>query len=294
MNDQSISQHLTYLKRRNARQSTVIHRHGQLLRLSLHLDKPLLEATETDLDAWQASLQVCASSIQTYSSHVRSFYDWAHETGLISANPAKRLVMPKIQRRLPRPIPEKDLETALQTSGHDDQLFAWFLLAGYCGLRACEVARVARPDFRDDPKGGAFLTVHGKGGADRVVRVPPDVFAELEIFMHRPGVIFRRVSGKPFTPNDVTRLASKHLKDIGLPYTLHTLRHRFATRLCDLGADPRDVQAAMGHTDLATTSLYLAMNVRRGSKKVDQLGAGLRAMSNRAPKRATTPRRSRT
>lgn len=288
MNDPIIARHITYLKRRNARQSTTIHRHGQLTRLSQYLDKPLLEATEADLDAWQASLQVCASSVQTYSSHVRAFYDWAHESALISENPAKKLIMPKIKRRLPRPIPEKDLATALQTSGHDDQLFAWFLLAGYCGLRACEVARVARPDFRDDPKGGAFLTVHGKGGSDRVVRVPPDVFSELELFMHRPGIIFRRVSGKPFTPNDITRLASKHLKDIGLPYTLHTLRHRFATRLCDLGADPRDVQAAMGHTDLATTSLYLAMNVRRGSKKVDQLGEGLRAMDRRRPKRTNS------
>lgn len=286
MDDSNISRHLTYLKRRNARPATIFHRRGQLGRLLAFLDKPLLDATEDDLDEWQSSLRVCASSVQTYSSHVRAFYDWAHDSGLTEVNLAKNLVMPKVKRRLPRPIPEKDLTTALITAAHDLQLYAWLLLAGYCGLRASEVARVSRSDFRDDPNGGAFLTVHGKGGTDRVVRVPPDVLTELRPFMHLQGPIFRRRNGVPRTGHDITQMASAHLKGLGLPYTLHTLRHRFATRLCDLGADPRDVQAALGHADLATTSLYLAMNVRRGSKSVDQLGEGLRVMKKRQPSRS--------
>ncbi|WP_270009190.1 tyrosine-type recombinase/integrase [Rhodococcus sp. BH5] len=215
------------------------------------------------------------SSVQTYSSHVRAFYEWAHDSELIAENPAKNLVMPKIARRVPRPIPEKDLELALIASRHDHQLFTWLLLAGYCGLRAAEIARVARDDIRIDVEGGAFLTVHGKEGADRVVRVSPEVLAELDGYLHRQGLIFRRPNGKPVIPNVVTQIASAHLKGIGLPYTLHTLRHRFATSLCDLGADIRDVQAALGHRDLATTSIYLAHSVRRGAKDVDRLSEGL-------------------
>lgn len=281
MTDPSIAKHITYLKRRNAQETTMIHRRGQLERLSRFLDKPLLEATEEDLDAWQRSLRVCASSVQTYSSHVRAFYDWAHDSGFIETNVARNLVMPKIQRRLPRPIPEKDLATALVTAAHDLQLYLWLLLAGYCGLRAAEIARVARSDFRDAPQGGSYLTVHGKGGKDRIVRVPPDVHEELRPFMHVQGVLFRRRSGMPHTGHDVTKIASAHFKSLGLPYTLHTLRHRFGTRLADIGADPRDIQAALGHSDLATTSLYLATNVRRGSSSVDKLGKGLRLMSGR-------------
>lgn len=289
MDDSNISKHITYLKRRNAQPSTIFHRRGQLGRLRSFLDKPLIEATEDDLDRWQGSLRVCASSVQTYSSHVRAFYDWAHESGMTETNLAKNLIMPKVKRRLPRPIPEKDLTTALITAARDLQLYAWLLLAGYCGLRASEVAQVSRSDFRDDPtSGGAFLTVHGKGGKERIVRVPPDVLDELRPFMHIQGRIFRRANGEPRKGHDITQMASAHLKSLGLPYTLHTLRHRFATRLCDLGADPRDVQAALGHSDLATTSLYLAMNVRRGSKAVDQLGEGLRVMKKRQRTAHTT------
>lgn len=287
MTDSSIANHLTYLKRRNAQETTVEHRRGQLRRLSEHLGIPLLEATEEDLDRWQRGLRVCASSVQTYSSHVRAFYDWAHENGLTETNVGRNLVMPKIQRRLPRPIPEKDLTTGLTTAMHDLQLYCWLLLAGYCGLRASEVARVSRSDFRDADNGGAYLTVHGKGGKDRIVRVPPDVYDELRPFMHVQGALFKRRSGEPHTGHDVTKIASAHFKSLGLPYTLHTLRHRFGTRLADLGADPRDIQSALGHADLATTSLYLATNVRRGASSVDKLGKGLRTLSQRRPTRAS-------
>ncbi|MDV6277345.1 tyrosine-type recombinase/integrase [Rhodococcus erythropolis] len=281
MNDQIINKHISYLNRRNAQPTTMIHRRGQLDRLSAFLDKSLLSATPENLDRWQLSLRVCASSVQTYSSHVRAFYEWAHDSELIAENPAKNLVMPKIARRVPRPIPEKDLELALIASRHDHQLFTWLLLAGYCGLRAAEIARIARGDVRTDGEGGAFLTVHGKGGSDRVVRVSPEVFKELDTYLHRQGLIFRRANGKPVIPNVVTQVASAHMKGIGLPYTLHTLRHRFATSLCDLGADIRDVQAALGHTDLATTSIYVAHSVRRGAKDVDRLSKGLRTLKGR-------------
>lgn len=290
MTDPSIAKHLAYLKRRNSQESTITHRRGQLERLSRFLNKPLLDATEEDIERWQVSLRVCASSVQTYSSHVSAFYAWAHDVGILERHVARDLVMPRIKRRLPRPIPEKDLEVALITSQYDPQLYAWFLLAGYCGLRAAEISKVSRSDFREGDTGGAFLTVHGKGGKERIVRVPPDVFTELQMFMVRQGCIFRRPSdGKAFTPNGVTRASSAHLRGVGLPYTLHTLRHRFATKLADLGADPRDIQEAMGHEDLATTSIYMAGNVRRGAKSVDKLGAGLRAMNKRQPRRKPLP-----
>ncbi|MFD7045048.1 integrase, partial [Rhodococcus jostii] len=106
MNDQMITKHISFLNRRNAQASTMIHRRGQLERLSAFLGKPLLAASAEDLDRWQQGLRVCASSVQTYSSHVRAFYEWAHESELIGENPAKNLIMPKIARRVPRPIPE--------------------------------------------------------------------------------------------------------------------------------------------------------------------------------------------
>ncbi|MFC9762744.1 tyrosine-type recombinase/integrase [Rhodococcus jostii] len=281
MIDTSITQHVAYLRLRNLQPNTAIHRRGQLERLLAYLGKPLLQAQPVDLEKWQRSLSVSASSVMTYTSHVRAFYAWALEVELISADPARGLVMPKIKKRMPRPIPEEDLRTALITAQHNHQLYCWMLLAAFCGLRASEIAKISRGDLRIEKSGGGYLTVNGKGGHQRVVRVPREVVVELRPVLHQSGPIFRRRNGDPYSPNYLSQQASEHLQSLGLSYTLHTLRHRFATVMCDMGADVRDVQQLLGHQDLATTTLYVAHNARRAGAAVDKLGEGLAAMSRR-------------
>ncbi|MFM9261477.1 tyrosine-type recombinase/integrase [Rhodococcus sp. 5A-K4] len=276
-----IKQHLAHLRMRNLQPNTAIHRKGQLERVEAWLGKNLIEATPDDLSRWQRSLTVSASSVQTYTSHVRAFFLWAYESELLGHDPTRCLVMPKIKRRSPRPIPEDDLRVALLGALHNHTMFCWLLLAGYCGLRAGEIASICRGDLRIEPTGGGFLTVRGKGGHERIVRVPPTVVEELRSFLHQSGPIFRRRNGQPYTPNYISQLASEHLKGLGLSYTLHTLRHRFATVMCDLGADVRDVQQLLGHKDLGTTTMYVAYSARRSSGSVDKLSEGLSTFRKR-------------
>ena len=284
MNSREIKQHIAHLRLRNLQPNTAVHRLGQLARVETHLGHPLIDASTAELEQWQKSLTVSASSVQTYTSHVRAFFLWAYESELVEADPSRTLVMPKIKRRSPRPIPEDDLRIALLGALHNRTMFCWLLLAGYCGLRAGEIAQICRGDLRIEREGGAFLTVRGKGGHERIVRVPPDVVQELRSFMHQSGPIFRRKNGQPYSPNYLSQQASEHLKGLGLAYTLHTLRHRFATVLCDLGADVRDVQQLLGHKDLGTTTMYVAYSARRSSMSVDKLSEGLATMTKRQAK----------
>lgn len=274
--DPIIGKHLVHLKRINARKATIAHRSDNLRRVHQRLGKPLLEATADDLDRWQDSLNVSASSVATYTAHVRSFYHWVMDQELLAVNPARNLAIPKIHPGLPRPIPEKDLEKALEASRFYPMLRCWLLLAGFCGLRAGEVAAVQRADLRLDPHGeGGFLAVHGKGGHERIVRVPPAVLRELLNLNSNRGHLFTSRNGRPLTANRVTFLVSRFFANLGLPYTLHTLRHRFATGLADIGADVRDIQNALGHANLATTTRYVAYNARRGASSVDLLSEAL-------------------
>ncbi|WP_179276816.1 tyrosine-type recombinase/integrase [Rhodococcoides fascians] len=291
MSDSAITGHLAHLRRQGASEETIYQRRRILGRVSDYIGKPMVDATYEDLDRWQRSLRVCTSSIATYTSHVRALYEWLSDMDHITVNPTRNLVMPKIKPRVPRPIPEKDLEVALATARHDHQLFCWFLLAGYSGLRAGEISRIDRGDLREADDGGAYLKVHGKGGYERVVRIAPEVYAELALISYQRGRLFRGRDGEVLRPHRVSQVSSRHLAGVGLPYTLHTLRHRFATALCDLGADVRDVQHALGHSSLATTTQYVAHSARRGAGDVDRLGAGLAAMKKRqtATRKANVP-----
>ncbi|OHU20517.1 integrase [Mycobacteroides chelonae] len=289
--ENTLSEFTAHLRLRNMTPKTIEHRLGQIDRLARWLgDTPLLDATPAQLEAWQRSLRVCPSSIQTYTSHVCAFYRWAHRGRLIDEGPTASLVQPKLKRRMPRPIPEDHLRLALLAAPAGSDMHAWLLLAGYCGLRAGEIAQMSRTDFRPDENGGAFLTVHGKGGKQRIVRVPPEVQARLAIQLSQAGPMFRRPLGGQVTPNYVSVVSSDFLAGLKLPYTLHTLRHRFATALNELGVDIRYIQEALGHQSLATTMVYLGYNTRRGAVGVDALASRLCASPR--TKKAATRRRS--
>lgn len=267
--------HLAWLRMRRLSPHTVYDRSRVLHRLRLALPVPLLEATEDDLAVWRESLNhLSGHAIATYCGHAQQFYRWAAAEGLIAASPAEHLAMPSRPRRLPRPIGEGDLMAAL--AGAPPRVRPWLVLAGWCGLRAREIAYLRREDICDRNCPPVLMVTEraAKGGRERIVPLSVFVLAELGAArLPSHGWAFRRADGQsgPNQPWVVSRLSNEALREAGSAATLHQLRHRFATQAYRAGHDLRTVQELLGHASPATSAGYAAWDRAEAAATVESL-----------------------
>lgn len=220
---------------------------------------PLVKATSDDIGWLLAEDQRRGLSDATrhiYAGHLRAFYNWAMTAGLARRNPVLSAPVPRRPRYLPRPIDDDSLFVAIETA--QPRVRAILTLAAFAGLRACEIARLRREDILDrapEPR----LLIHGKGDRPRAVSLSAVLMAELTRYgLPRRGPVIRRWDGLggPVSPSLISSAANRHLHDLGIPDTLHSLRHWSATTLYRDTKDIRLVQEVLGHSSPSVTAIY--------------------------------------
>jgi integrase len=222
-------------------------------------------ATAEQLDRWQDALPTL-TLIRWQTAMIRPYYAWLHAKGVRPDNPAALLPVPAPPVRLPRPILEPDLARAIVEA--PARVLPWLLLAGWCGLRASEIAGLDREHFWVDIDGQTWATVIGKGDRQRNVPVPGWLWDDLVPYLPDAGPAFRYVRGMGkgrwrVTAQHVSQYCNAHLRGLGLVDTLHALRHRLATTVLEQTDNLRLVQDLLGHADIGTTALYTKVRPTR-------------------------------
>ena len=138
-------------------------------------------------------------------------------------------------------------------------------LAAEVGMRRAEVAQVHTRDVTEDMVGHSLL-VHGKGGRERMVPLPRSLGRTLAEW--EPGFIFPGQDHGHLSPRYVGKLMTELLPD---GWTMHALRHRFATRLYALRSDLLMVQEALGHSSPTTTRRYIQYDRDRMRAAMEEL-----------------------
>lgn len=186
-------------------------------------------------------------------------------------NPIESVKAPRAARKLPRPVGHEETQGFLTNLTDDDPLAlrdrAMYELAYSSGLRVSELVGVNLGDFRD---GGSTLLVLGKGGKTRMV--PVGEHAQVAI-QHWQAVrhpvaddtaLFLNRFGRRMTTRAVQmRLAEWSVK-LGLGDHLHPhrLRHACASHFLQGSQDLRATQELLGHSSIATTQVYTALDLR--------------------------------
>lgn len=260
-------QHLADLKRDRYSKATLDARK----RVLATLDDPL-NVTRDDMTAWWESRQLteageirAASSLSGESSHLRAYYRWAIQKGLIRENPADWLPKARQVSRKATPVPEPDLLAALADA--PDTMRRMVALAAMAGLRSAEIAAIQWSDI--DCGNGVLWVRQGKGGKDRTVPLSAGLLAELG----DPGEGL--IVGKPMTPKAVSMAIGRYLRSCGVDYTAHKLRARFCTRFLAATGDLAAAAQVMGHSNVATTAQYVVASgdtMRRGAEAAGRIG----------------------
>lgn len=223
-----------------------------------------LDCTPQDVAAWQADLhgRYSASTIVCYSSTIRRTYRWCHSRAsgrLLDDDPADELRVGSVPLGRARPIADDDLYMALATAQHDHELYTWMLIEAGTGCRSCQVASLTkhRVHYLDD--GRAILSVYGKGSEQDKV-AGRDIAEQLRRYTTNPGALWFNAAGRPINANNVSKRINRHLHELGLTDTAHSLRHWFGSHAYELTKDLRTVQELLGHRDPKHTTIYVPVS----------------------------------
>jgi integrase/recombinase XerC len=227
-------------------------------------DKPV---TKRSVRRYLAHLHEKKLSVRTILrrlSSLRSFYKHAVREKWLEESPLEEIESPKKEKRLPISITYEQVLLLFEQPDIQD-LFglrdrAIMELFYSSGLRLSEVAGLNRKDFDDK---NLLLNVFGKGKKQRQTPITKTAAGWILRYLAHPlrddnEAIFLNRFGKRLTVRSIDRNFSAYLKKSGLSekITPHTIRHTIATHWLENGMDLKTIQMLLGHTSLATTTIY--------------------------------------
>lgn len=241
------------------------------------------------------SLMRALAGLRSFARHIER-----EGHGTVAALGAVR--SPKVERRLPRPIPipaARAMTGPELRAGEDRE--PWILardaavlaLLYGSGLRISEALGLRAKDAPG--RGIDTLTVLGKGAKTRMVPVLPVVGAAVTAYREAcpyalvpDGPLFLGAKGGALSPRIIQYAVAAMRGALGLPpsATPHALRHSFATHLLARQGELRAIQELLGHASLSTTQLYTRIDAARLMEAFD----AAHPRAGTAPARRPAPR----
>lgn len=220
-------------------------------------------------------------------SALRMFYKYLIREKLILKNPYASLTLPKLEKRLPKFLTEKQVLLLLEgpqkrflageLSPFDcarDRLVLELLYGG--GLRVSEAAGLLYENLEEEQKA---LQVVGKGNKERICPIGELAWQALRAFkavlpfsVTRQSLILTQANQSPLGVRGIQKILKTYIRLAGLPddITPHKIRHSYATHLLNRGMDLRILQKLLGHASLSATQVYTHLDIQH-LKKVHHL-----------------------
>lgn len=251
-----ITEYVAHLADLNRSPRTITEYTQILRRLDRQLPHGLAGANAEELKAGINTARRGPRSRLLLTATVCGFFRWATsppddpDNPWLDFNPATRLPRPPRPRPRPKPVTSAQLTRALELA--QEPYRTWFMLAAYAGLRCIEISRLVREDITEEE----VWVRRGKGDRERFIPTHPALWramAELP-----PGPVALDVDGVTvLNERKIAQRGGRRLKPYVPNGSMHRLRHWFGTETYRATRDPFAVRDLMGHSDVATTQLYV-------------------------------------
>lgn len=228
--------------------------------------------------SWLAKMMedgLSARSVNRKISTLKAFFKYQIRTGNLKVTPMATVISPRISKRLPVFVEQKDTDMLLgeidfgdDFEGKTHRLIIELLYT--TGVRRDELINIKEADVDTS---GQMLKVLGKGNKERLIplgnyimgRIKDYILSKQELENADSKFLLTNSKGRKLYPKYVYLIVRKYL---ALVTTIqkkspHILRHTFATHLTNKGADINAVKELLGHASLAATQVYTHNTIDR-------------------------------
>jgi integrase/recombinase XerD len=223
---------------------------------------------------YQIAKEVNPRSQARIISGLRSFFEYLVFEDYRNTNPTTLIESPKIGRKLPDTLSEKDINILISSidlshpQGERNRTIIETLYS--CGLRVSELINLKISDLFFDE---GLIKVVGKGNKERFVPIHNTAKKYITFYITKlrtqvapkkgfEDTLFLNRRGNALTRQMIFTIIRKLAEKINLDKKIspHTLRHSFATHLIKNGADLRAIQQMLGHESITTTEVYVHLD----------------------------------
>ena len=200
------------------------------------------------------------------------FFKWCVNEKYLTKNPVDDLEIPKVEKRLPSCLTKQDAFKLIEVVYNypyqykylryrNHAIFSTFI---FSGLRKKELLKLKYTDI--DVENLSIFVNQGKGGKDRIIPICSALAQSLKRYLDErkrlnktcPEFFASLNRNCGFTDMGLRGLVFNIRKASGIKFTIHKLRHTFATLMLEGGCDIYSLSKMMGHSDIKTTTIYLS------------------------------------
>ena len=208
------------------------------------------------------------STVTRSLASVRSYYQYLMRAGRMDFNPASKIQVEKVQKKLPEILTQKEIDLLLaqpdaaDPKGCRDKAMLELMYA--TGVRVSELVNLNVTDInlqinilhcRSEKNERIVPVYHAaiKAVSDYLTRIRPTLISDLS-----EQALFLNLNGERLTRQGFWKIIKSYAEEAGIKKTItpHTMRHSFATHLLENGAGLKDIKEMLGHSDISSTQIY--------------------------------------